>query len=103
MTLWVDADNLLEYNGLEDQDGNTVTDATVTATVFESDQTTEVGGQTWPATLNGDGNGNYSAILEDTMELVAGNRYWVDITAEGGGADDRRLKLETAKYRGFDD
>jgi hypothetical protein len=103
MTLFVGTDLLLQVSGLKDQDDNAVTGATVEATVLESDASTEVSGVTWPVTLSDDGGGDYSAVLEDTMELTEGRTYWVRVDITGGGADDQRWKQFRAERRGFSD
>jgi hypothetical protein len=103
MTLYVGTDLLLQVSGLKDQDDNAVTGATVEATVFESDASTEVSGVTWPVTLSDDGGGDYSAVLEDTMALDNGRLYWIKVEITGSGADDTRWESFVAERRGFDD
>lgn len=102
MALYINSDNLIEMKDLQDQDGNALTGATVNATVYESDATTEVSGQSWPITLTDDGGGDYSGVLEDTMELTLYSGYWVKLEIDAGGAQDERWKFEVAERRGFD-
>ena len=103
MALYINTDQILAVENLKDENGNTVTGATVEATVYESDGTTEVSGMTFPVSLSDNGSGNYSAVLEDTMELTLGKIYVVKVDIEGGGADDQRWSREVAKRRGFGD
>lgn len=97
----MNSDSLLEVKSLKDADGNLITGATVQATVYEDDRATEVGGQAWPLSLTDNGSGNYSAVLEDTMTLVLGRRYWIKVVIESGGADDTRWQRVVAALRPF--
>ena len=103
MALFTNTDMLLKFDGLKDQDGNVITGADVRATVYQPDSKTEVSGMTWPITLSDDGNGNYSAVLEDSMELKLGSLHWIKLDISGGGADDQRWISEIAKRRGAND
>jgi len=101
MNLFINTDMVLRVGGLRDSDRNIVTGATIEATVLESDETTPVGGVSWPVTLTDDGGGNYSATLQDGMELTEGDEYWIKVDIVGNGADDQRWKKFTAQKRGF--
>ena len=84
--LYIENDNLLELDGLQ----NAATDAYVngaTVTVTLRDQEgTAVTGQTWPATMYyvANSNGKYRATLEDVLSLTSRKRYTAEIDADGG-------------------
>ena len=102
MALFINSDTLLTQT-VRDQDDNAVTGATVEATVLESDAITEVSGMTFPVTFSDDSGGDYSALLEDTLELTPGQQYWIRIDISAGGAQDQRWKRERAQRRGFNE
>ncbi|HKJ74726.1 MAG TPA: hypothetical protein VKA19_11470 [Alphaproteobacteria bacterium] len=101
MTLWVGNDLILSVSSLTDQDQQAVTGATLRATVYESDETTEVSGVTWPLALSDDGAGDYSATIPDTADLVVGNDYFVVVTASKGTIQQRWTAHEVAQRRPF--
>ncbi len=103
MILWIDTDNLLSLTDLRDQDGNAVEGASVNATLYEPDRSTEVGGQTWPLALSDDGGGNYSGVIEDTVNIEVGKVYWILVEIDGGGAQDTRWGKARALRRDFED
>lgn len=103
MNLYINTDMVLRVGGLRDTNGEVVTGATIEATVLESDETTEVTGVNWPVVLNDDGSGNYSATLQDGMDITEGSDYWVRVDIEANGADDQRWKKIKAQKRGFGD
>lgn len=92
--IYINNDNLLTVSSLKNANGGAlVTDATVQATLYDSDDT-EVTGQTWPLVLGADGSGNYSGQLQDTINLVDQAQYEAVITAEGAGLQaEWRLSL----------
>ena len=102
MILYVGNDMILSFTGddkLIDSEGDPITSATVTATLYEWDGKTEVGGETWPLTLNDDGNGEYSAVLQETLGVKAGSMYILVIEAEKSGANGRWYREVHAKER----
>lgn len=77
------------------EEGN-IDDATVTLTVLDSDGE-EVVGQAWPVTMEPVGTGNegdYQAVIEHDVELVAGQSYTAVIEANAGA--NRRGRWEFA-------
>lgn len=66
-----------------DIDGAIVTDATVQTTLYTSEGS-EVSGQTWPATLAHDANGNYYATISNTIDVDVGRRYYFETIAVSG-------------------
>ena len=68
--------------GLNDpSSGSFMNDATVTCVLKDSEDAT-VTGQTFPLSLVyvPDSNGNYSAVLEDTLALTTGGTYTATVT-----------------------
>lgn len=70
--------------GLKDTSAGTyINDATVTATIYESDGTTEVTGETWPVTLDyvSGSNGNYLGAVSADSIIVACTKYKIKVLA----------------------
>lgn len=86
MKLFVDTDLSLVLEKLTDQDNTKLSGATVEATIYELDGTTEVGGVTWPITLSELEAGKYEGTIPWEADLKAGHSYEVVVTAEQGGA-----------------
>ena len=83
--LYYQSDNLLKVNDVTNNaTGVVITGATVTVTLVEIGTATEVTGQSWPATLNDDGGGDYSVTLTDSMSLDLTKQYTAKITINGG-------------------
>jgi hypothetical protein len=86
MTVFVANTNVLELLGLKSAiEGTFINDATVAVTV--KDKTgTNVTGETWPLSMAyvTTSNGNYRAILKDTLPLANGQKYKAHVTADGG-------------------
>ena len=97
MKLFIGTDQYVVLPKLTGDNGTTGTDATVTATVTDSSGR-KIGGQTWPLTLNHDGAGRYSGILQDTLKLEPKQRYLLTITAELGGVKRTWRDEVTAEY-----
>lgn len=70
-------------NGLS---GEFINDADANLTI-KNMQGSDVGGAPWPIALNyvGDSDGEYRALLPDTLEISAGDYYQLIINAEGDG------------------
>lgn len=78
-------DTYLTVSSLTDTaDDSIVTTATVTATLFEDDKTTEVPGPTWPLTLSHIAAGLYRVVLPDTTGFRRGHDYHARILANDG-------------------
>lgn len=83
--IYLDNDNLLTVSALKNANGGAlVTDATVTATLYDASDA-EVTGQVWPLIMGGDGAGNYSGQLQDTLNLTDGGNYTAVVSADGVG------------------
>lgn len=92
-------DMVVEVADLKDQDGVTVTSATVEATLLDGE--TEVAGQTWPLTLTADGSGNYSGIIDSAVEVTVGKRYTLHIEAVIGNTEGAWDEYVVVRRRGF--
>lgn len=101
MTLYVGNDHRIEITDLKDDDDNVITGATVTATVFESDGTTEVSGVSWPITLSDEGSGTYGATLSADVNIKENTRYIVNIKAVSGNTEALWRQDEPAVRRPF--
>ena len=87
LVAYVANDNTLTLEGLQNAITESyINDATVSVTLYESDHTTEVSGESWPLTMDyvSASNGNYRATLADTLSLSPNDRYFADVTADGG-------------------
>ncbi len=103
--LYVGNDMLVSFSGagkLLDEKGAAVTGATVGMTLYEAGTTTVVKGETWPVTLVDDGEGEYSATLQDKVEITVGSKYDLKITVDGCGAQATWQQRMAAKVRKFD-
>ena len=103
-TLYVGNDMRLALQGrgrLEDENGNPVTGATVEATLYSLDQSTEVGGVTWPVALTeGSEDGEYFGILPAEAEVEAGKDYFLNIDVVApGDAKAKWMQKVRAAYR----
>jgi len=107
-TLYVGNDMRLVLQGrgrLKDERGKPVPDATVEATLYEPDYTSEdeseVSGVTWPITLSEGGEeGEYSGIIPADADIQAGKRYYLKIEATTpGNAKGRWWKNVLAEHR----
>lgn len=84
--LYRNNDQLIELIGLKDAaTGSYINDATVTVTLKDIEGNT-VTGQAWPAPMLyvAASQGDYQAILEDTLELTIGEFYVAEISATKG-------------------
>jgi len=97
--IYINNDHTIKVEGLQDQDGNAVTTATVEATILDLNRK-EVGGITWPLTLSHDGNGTYSATLDKAVSLQRNVRHYLRVVAStSGGADAEWTEPLVAKER----
>lgn len=86
MAVYVSNTNLLELAGLKSFiEDAFVNDADVTVTLVDA-AGEEVAGQTWPTAMDYivASDGNYRAILKDTLEMVAKAHYVAQIRADAG-------------------
>lgn len=86
MTAFVANTNVLDLIGLKSEIEDTfINDAAVSVTVTDIDDV-NIAGASWPLTMAyvAASQGNYRAILSDTLPLVAKTSYVAHITADGG-------------------
>lgn len=79
-------DMALELKGLmNEKQGTFINNATVQGTLVD-DSGNPVSGQSWPVTLAyvTGSDGDYEATASHAMVLVAGHRYTMNLTADGG-------------------
>lgn len=85
-TVYIDNSNVILLSGLHSEiDDAFVSDATVTVTIKDADGA-NVAGTTWPKTMSyvSASDGNYRAILPDTIVLMEFADYTAEITASAG-------------------
>lgn len=94
-TVYVDNTNAILLEGLHSEiDDAYINDATVTVTVKDSSGVA-VTGASWPKTMTyvAASDGNYRAVLEDTIALIVERKFVAEITANGGSDRIGRWKL----------
>lgn len=84
-SLWIGNDMELRLHGFKDSDDVYVNDATVTATVKDSDGVDVPGAVGIVLSYVSGSNGNYEGVLPDTVALVAGSKYMIHYTGTRGG------------------
>jgi hypothetical protein len=83
-TLSINSDNVIELRNLKDTiSGNTITTATVTVTLVDSNGT-EVTGATWPLSMPHIVSGLYRAILPNELVLSNALTYVATVVADNG-------------------
>lgn len=86
---------------LTEADGTTaVSGATVTTTVYIEGTTTEVTGQTWPATHAESPSGTYSVNLQDVMDVAKDDFIHIQTTADDGANRRRVFNLHVPVVEG---
>ena len=83
--IYIDNTMVATLRALTDESGDAVTAATVSVTLYESDESTEVGGVSWPVTLTHDADGTYQGDLSADVEVVAGRVYKAKVVATHNG------------------
>lgn len=83
--IYLDNDMVLELAALKDESGTAVTSATVEATLYERDKSTEIGGETWPITLTHQSDGTYRGDLTRAIEVTEGQVVWAKVTGTYNG------------------
>lgn len=79
--IYIDNDHVVTLSSLVGADGEPVTVATVSMTLYESDGTTQVGGVSWPVPLTHDASGTYTGNLSASASVTQGKIYKVKVTA----------------------
>lgn len=101
--LLVGTDQNLTVTGLKQPDGTFLNSATVEATIYEADGVTEVTGQSWPLTLSyqAASDGEYKGVINDTLNVVVGNYYYILVTATQSGVTRSWRNEALAQYDSF--
>jgi len=96
--LALSSDNLIEvYDVQNEQSGDTIADATITGQL-KSMAGDLVGGQlTFAPVVSA--SGTYQAIIPDDVALIAGRRYWLDVTIVSDGGNRLLRVVAIAQYR----
>ena len=83
LTLSKGTTSRLALASLRDLDGIAITDATVTATIYDTSGVA-VAGQVWPTTLAHDASGTYYATIKADVDVEVGRKYFAEILAVSG-------------------
>lgn len=98
LTLYVGNSMELQLANLVDSGGGAVAGASVEATIYEADGTTQVTGTAWPVAMPYSG-GVYTASLPPDLGVVAGYAYRVQVVATLGNAKLKEVVTVQAKTR----
>lgn len=79
-SIYIESDNLITLGPLSDTDGDVVTTATVTYSLYDGETALAE-----DVAMTHTSGGVYTAILEDTIELEANQRYELVIVADLAG------------------
>ena len=104
LTIAIGNSNTAVLSGVKNGLNGIVDDgATIAITLYESDGTTEVTGQLWPASMYNepDMGGLYAATLEDDLDLLLNHKYIADVAGTGSNGEVLRIReLVQAVSRG---
>lgn len=95
--LYKDTTMRIGIESLVDADGDAVTDAVVTATIYDKNGD-QVSGETWPVTLAHTSAGTYYGTVSANIDLVVGKSYVVDIQATASTLEARWRVPAFCKY-----
>jgi hypothetical protein len=93
--LYIKSDNLIEVQGLQNAISLAyLNGATVRVTLADAKTGTNIAGETWPLTLDyfAASNGDYRAVLVDTLVVTEGQRVLATITADAGAGLHREWR-----------
>lgn len=101
MPMYKDADNLVVWDRMIDLYDNTfVNDATVVFTLKDADHVAVTGASAIAMPYVGNSNGKYAGVLDASVDLVIGTRYFLEITATSGQRNGFRRFPVLCHYRG---
>lgn len=84
---YLNNDHIIQLKNLQDQDGNDVTTATVTAEILDSDDN-QVSGVSQPITLSHQSGGTYEGTLDEGVSLnESTDDFFLRINADDGSAN----------------
>lgn len=99
--LYIDNTNTVTLSGLQNSvDDSYINNATVSVTIVDSDDT-EVGGATWPITLDyvAASNGIYRALIPFGITITEDEEYFAVVTAVSGSTQANWKQPVIAKER----
>ena len=97
--IFVENDTLMFLSNLTDKDGNSITDATVTVTLFKAGGG-QVGGQSWPLNLPYvSASSQYEAVLDKAVNVVNNKGYRAKFIVTSGTSDGVFWKNLVGKER----
>ena len=87
--IYLENDALFFLDNPTDKDGNSVNDATVSATLFAAGGG-EVSGETWPLTLDyvAGSKGRYEKVVDKALGVAQNSDYQLKITVVANGSSD---------------
>jgi len=99
IAIYVGSDNRIELTGLRDPDDDSyVNDATVTALLKDSTDTSTISGSSITLTYVTGSDGDYRGSIPSSVSLTAGTAYYARITATSSGRDVLIRKSCSAQY-----
>jgi len=105
LSIYIGNSNIALLNGVKTALGEVDDGATITITLYESDGTTEVVGQLWPASMYNepDQGGRYGATLENDLVLSLNHTYIAEVNGLGSNSEVLHIREKcTAVNRGSD-
>lgn len=98
--IWLDTDNLIHVESLKNMvTGAYINDATITATLYDSDDVAVTGASSISVAYVASSLGEYAGVFADTISLTEGDEYDAEITIIGDTFQTKyRLPL-TAAYK----
>jgi len=99
--LYIDTDNVIRVRGLKDEvSGDYINDATIRATVYDSDGNPVADAQDLSLSYVSDTNGDYAGEIPNGVSLTAGSLYTVQVTISGSGYQTVYRLTRRAGYKG---
>lgn len=94
--------HILRVDHVRDNDGALILDAVMSATLYEYDGTTTVGGFTWPIPLIHVAGGMYEGEVPPTVSIQPGRLYILKVVAKKGSTEAEWEGEVAAIKRNFD-
>lgn len=99
-TIYIGNDHTVSVTGLADGAGTIITGATVQCSLLKKlDRTVVGGGVTFPLAMPEGAAGEYSATIDKSVGVVAGEKYYISITAVQGSIDAQWDLDASCNYR----
>jgi len=101
LKLYIDSDNLIRWDKLVNAaDGSYANAATMTFTLKTVAGVAVSGASAVSMPYVGNSNGRYQGILESSVSLAVGYRYYLEVTVAQSGVNGFRRIQCIAQYRG---